>query len=120
MGWVINTKAGTLRLSARRLKDLRQLLSIPLTQRQISRKKIERLIGKLRSMHLAIPGAIGHFYHIQKALTHASSTKAYISNDFHADIAHWQTLINAMASRPTYLAEIVQRVPTDLGFTDAS
>ena len=25
-----------------------------------------------------------------------------------------------MALRPTYIAEIVQRVPTDLGFTDAS
>ena len=69
---------------------------------------------------MAIPGAIGHFYHIQTALTHISRTKSYLSNDFHADIAHWQTLVHSMATRPTYLAEIVQHIPTDLGFTDAS
>ena len=71
-------------------------------------------------MHLAIPSAIGYFYNIQKALTHASSTTSYLSNAFHEDIAHWRTLINAMALRPTYTTEIVQRVPTDFGFTDAS
>jgi hypothetical protein len=120
LGWTIDTNSGTLRLSEKCLKDLRNLLNIPPSQRRISRKKLERLIGKLRSMHLAIPGAIGHFYHIQKALTHASTTSAYLSNDFHEDIAHWRTLVNAMALRPTYIAEIVQRIPTDLGFTDAS
>jgi hypothetical protein len=120
LGWVIDTDSGTLRLLDKRLSDLRNLLNIPSSQRRISRKKLERLIGKLHSMHLAIPSAIGHFYNIQKALTHASSTTAYLSNAFHEDIAHWRTLINAMALRPTYIAEIVQRVPTDLGFTDAS
>ena len=70
-------------------------------------------------MHLVIPGAIGHFYHIQKALTHASPKMAYLSNDFHADIAHWRTL-HSMATRSTYMVEIVQRIPTDFGFTDAS
>ena len=28
-------------------------------------KELERLAGKLRSIHLAVPGAVAHLYHIQ-------------------------------------------------------
>ena len=61
----------------------------------MSTKKLERLIGKLRSVHLAVPGAVGHFYHIQCALTaahHAARPTAYLSRGFHADISFWQQL----------------------------
>ena len=71
-------------------------------------------------MHLAIPVAIGHFYHIQMALTKANRRTAYLSKDFHRDVAHWRLLCSRMKQRPTYLAEIVQRLPTDLGYTDVS
>ena len=71
-------------------------------------------------MHLAIPGAIGHFYHMQMALTKANKRTAYLSDAFHAEVVHWKNLILEMHSRPTYLAEIVHRLATDLGYTDAS
>ena len=71
-------------------------------------------------MHLAIPSAIGHFYHIQSALTKANKRTAYLSNDFHHEVAHWKTLLTQMRHRPTYIAEIVKRLPTDLGYTDSS
>ena len=120
LGWVVNSATGTISLSQKRRADLETLLAIPSTQHRMSRKKLERLIGKLRSMHLAIPGAIGHFYHIQMALTKANRRTAYLSKGFHQDIAHWRLLCSRMKHRPTYLAEIVQRLPTDLGYTDAS
>ena len=120
LGWVINTSKGTISLSPKRLSDLAELLNISPTQQRMSRKKLERLIGKLRSMHLAIPSAIGHFYHIQRALTTANHKTAYLSAAFHQDIAHWQGLCTRMRLRPTFLAEIVQRLPTDLGYADAS
>ena len=88
LGWIINTSTGTISLSPKRITDLNQLLDPPSSQRRMSRKKLERLIGKLRSMHLAIPGAIGHFYHIQMALTKANRKTAYIPTAFHQDIAH--------------------------------
>ena len=69
-------------------------------------------------MHLAIPSAISHFYHIQRALTTANCKTAYLSTAFHQDIVHWQLLCNRMKLRTTYIAEIVQRLPTDLGFAD--
>ena len=39
-------------------------------------------------MHLAIPGAIGHFYHIQTALTKANKRTAYLSDTFHIEVVH--------------------------------
>ena len=57
LGWMVNTEDGTLRLLPKRKAELGTLPGIPPLQRRISTKKLERLIGKLRSMHLAIPGA---------------------------------------------------------------
>ena len=123
LGWVLNTTTGTLSLSPKRTAELLALLDIPPTQRRMSVKKLERLIGKLRSMHLAVPGAVAQLYHIQGALTaalHASRTTAYLKKGFHSDLSFWRKLCAEMDTRPTYLAEIVQRLPTDIGFTDAS
>ena len=120
LGWIIDTRLSTLRLSPKRVSDLLQQLDIPSSQRKMRRKRLEILIGKLRSMHLAIPGAISHFYYLQQALTKATPNLAYLSNDFHSEIKYWKQLVDNMGSRPTYLAEIVQRLASALGFTDAS
>ena len=70
---MINTHRGNLSLSFKQCLELISLLEIPDSQRLISLKKLERLIGKLRSMHLAVPGAIGNFYKMQVALTHTQA-----------------------------------------------
>ena len=72
LGWIINTASGTITLSPKRITDLTILLGIYPAHHRMFRKKLERLIGKLHSMYLAIPGAIGHFYHIQMALAKAN------------------------------------------------
>ena len=74
-------------------------------------------------MHLAIPGDVGHFYHLQMALTaanHASRAIDYLSKSFHRDVKFWQSMCVDVVSWPTYLAEIFQRLATDAGYTDAS
>ena len=68
---MINTHRGTLALSSKKCLNLIFPLEIPDRQRRISGKNLEHLISTLRSMHLAMPGAIGHFYAMQAALTHA-------------------------------------------------
>ena len=113
LGWIINTADGTLRLSNKRLNDLHYLLDTPPTLRRIPRKRLDRLIGKLKSIHLVILSTIGHFYYIQQALTQASQRRSYLSNNFHSDVSHWKQLCQSMKTRPTYLAEIVQRLATD-------
>ena len=89
---MVYTKDGTLRLSPKRKAELGTLLDIPPSQRRISTKNLERLIGKLRSMHLAIPGAVGHFYNLQQSLTaahHAHRATAYVTSGFHSDLRFW-------------------------------
>ena len=78
------------------------------------------MIGKLRSMHLAIPGAMGYFYHLQMALTasnHASRSTAYPFKDLHRDVQFWRYLFVDMVSQPTFFAAIVQCLVTDIGYT---
>ena len=62
LGWVIDTNWGTLDLSSKQGLEILSLLAIPTNQRRILVKKIERLVGKLRSMPLAVLGGISHFY----------------------------------------------------------
>ena len=123
LGWLINMQDGNLRLPPKRLAEFRILLAIPPSQRRMSTKKLERLIGKLRSMHLAIPGAVGHFYHFQIALTaanHVRRATAYLSKDFHRDVQFWKSLCADMGYRPTLFTEKFQRLTTEVGYADAS
>ena len=116
-----SSASGTISLSPKRIADLNTLLDLPPpAQHQMSQRKLKRLIGKLRSMHLAIPGAIYHFYHIQMALAKVNCRTAYLSKDFHRDVAYWRLLCSRMKHHPINLAEINQRLPTNLGYTDAS
>ena len=89
LGWILNLEKGTFKLPSRCLKELKSLLIIPPSQRQLPVSKLCSLISKLRSMHLAVPGAIGHFFFIQEALTKSgTASKAYLSKAFHREIAH--------------------------------
>ena len=122
LGCMVDTDEGTLRLPPKRKAELGTLLEIPPLQRRISTKKIERLIGKVRSMNLAVPGAVGHFYNLPQSLTAAHPAHcatAYITKGFHSDLRFWRRLCADMPTRPTYLAKFVQRLPTDIGFADA-
>ena len=99
--WTINTKAGTVALPERKLQELRDLLDIPTSQQRMGGKELERLVGKLRSMHLAVPGAVAHLYHIQCALSQAETNRAWLSPDFHREIADWNTLADQTTDWPT-------------------
>ena len=104
VGWEINTHRGTLALSSKKCLKLISLLEIPDRQRRISGKKLEHLISTLRSMHLAMPEAIGHFYAMQVSLTRDRAAKRaadYLSNKFHQDIKFWRNLCVDMTDLPT-------------------
>ena len=56
----------------------------------MGQKDLERLVGKLRSMHLAVPGAVSYLYHIQRVLSQAGTDRAWLSPAFYRDIADWK------------------------------
>ena len=81
--WIINTKAGTVALPECKLQELRDLLDILTSQRHMGRKEPDRLVGKLCSMHPAVPGAVAQLYHIQRVLSLAGTDRAWLYPDFH-------------------------------------
>ena len=86
LGWLIYTEAGMVDLLERKNLELLKLLSIPATKRRMVRKELERLVRKLRSMHLAVPGAVAHLYHIQSALAQEGEDRSWLLSYFHREI----------------------------------
>ena len=83
MGWTIDTEAGMIPLPERKLQEMNQLIAIPAMQRCIGQKELERLAGKLLSVHLVVPGVIAHLYHIQRAMTQGGEDRAWLLPYFH-------------------------------------
>ena len=118
--WVIDTRRYTVALYSKQRIEILPLLEIPPTQSRISVKNLERLVGKIRSMHLAVSASIGHFYAMQVDLTHdraAKNTTSNLSAQFHQDIKLLRSLCVKMTTRPTYLAELVHRASSGIGYT---
>ena len=120
LGWILDTEAGTVTLTEGRLEELLTLVDIPTTQRRMGQKDLEHLVWKLRSMHLAVPGAVAHLFYIQRALNQGGLNQAWLSPAFHCKLADWKALALQAASRPTHLAEIICLEPTHMGFCDTS
>ena len=70
----------------------------------MGRTDLEHLVGKLRSMHLAVPEAVAHIFHIQCALNQGGVDQARLSPAFHCKISDWKALALQAASQPTHLA----------------
>ena len=85
----------------------------------MGRKDHDRLVGKLRSMHLAVPGSVAHLFHIQRVMNQGGVDRVWLSMAFHNELTDWKAFALQAVSRVTHLAEIVYREPTHLGFCDA-
>ena len=65
LGWIIDTMLMTIHLPPHRVERLAEILAIiPSTQKRTSLKKWHKVLGKLRSMALALPGARNMFSHM--------------------------------------------------------
>ena len=120
LGWTIYTEAVTVALLKCKLRKLLTLVDIPAMHHHMGRKELERLVGKLHSMHLSVPGLVEHFYHIQCVLSQRGVYRSWMLLAFHCDITDWRALAVQISARPTHLADIVRREPTHLGLCNAS
>ena len=111
----------TITLPQRRLDRLAQLLeAIPPTRKRLALAPYHQLLGELRSMALALPGARGLFSHLQAALNTASATRLRLSPSFHAALNDFRWLHADVGARPTRLQELVPTTPTLTGTHDAA
>jgi hypothetical protein len=122
LGWIINTVATTISLPYRRLQRLADILAeIPLSQKRTSVKQWHQILGELRSMALAIPGAQGLFSHMQDALCHEDPKgRLALRRGVHDALHDFRLLHDDLARRPTRHYELIPLAPTLLGSHDAS
>jgi hypothetical protein len=73
LGWLIDTVQSTIALPKHRLDRLFAILdSIMPEQHRVSVQKWQQILGELRAMAIAIPGARGIFSHLQAARNNAT------------------------------------------------
>ena len=121
LGWIINTKLMTIALPMHRQERLQEILaSIPPTQKRTSVKKWHRILGELRSMTIALPGARNLFSLMQNALCKQSNNRIALQKGTHSAIRDFQWLANDISHRPTRIAELVPTLPSAVGYHDAS
>lgn len=121
LGWIIDSVAMTVTLPPRRLQRLGELLaSIPPTQRRLSLDKWHQLLGELRSMALALPGARGLFSHLQAALRTNHDHRVRLTTGFHNALHDFRWIHTNLHGRPTRLYELVPTHPILEGMHDAS
>ncbi len=74
----------TITLPANRAERLKELLDdIPRTQHRLSKEKWHTVLGELRSMALALPGARGLFSLLQEAFCHKEKHRIRLSAGVH-------------------------------------
>jgi hypothetical protein len=121
LGWIVDTVNMTLELPPHRVVRLREILdSIPRTQRRTSAKKWHKVLGELRSMALALPGARNMFSRLQNALDKDSKTRVSLDKGVHQALEDFRWMADDIAARPTRIAELVPLSPSAEGHHDAA
>jgi hypothetical protein len=108
LGWIIDTLKMTIELPQHRQERLAEILaSIPKTQKRVSVKSWQQVIGELRSMSIAIPGSRGLFSLLQEALRHQEpGARIRLSQGVHDCLDDFRWIAHDLASRPTRLYDI--------------
>ena len=121
LGWIVDTINMTITLPPHRVERLHEILSAtPRSQRRISVDKWHRVLGELRSMTLALPGARGLFSQMKEALRHVKGKWVTLSKGVHEDLVGFHWLASDLVQRPTRLYELVPLRPMVDGYYDAS
>ena len=121
LGWIVNTTTMTIELPQHRIDRLADILaSIPPTQKRISMRKWHKVLGELRSMSLALPGARNMFSQMQQALSNSPKTRVALTKGVHQALDDFRWMHKDIANRPTRIAEVVPLLASALGDHDAS
>jgi hypothetical protein len=121
LGWELDTMSNTITLPCHRKERLIEILdSIPAHKKRIGITKWHTVLGELRSMSLALPGARGLFSFLQTALQHQHGHRVPLTRDTHQALRDFRWIVDNLATRPTRIAELVPLLPSALGHHDAS
>eukprot|EP00804_Cyclotella_cryptica_P003096 CCRYP_006083-RB/>CCRYP_006083-RB protein AED:0.19 eAED:0.39 QI:0/0/0/1/0/0/2/0/333 len=111
----------TIHLPQHRVDRLWEILhSIPPTQKRTTVKKWHQVLGELRSMSIALPGARNMFARLQKALSLQTKNRVSLKKGVHQALEDFRWLASDLTSRPTRISELVPLLPGAEGQHDAS
>ena len=120
LGWVIDTVSETLELPPHRLLRLHSLLDdLRPPRKRMAISKWHQLLGELRSMSLAIPGATGLFSVLQETLRRGDKYRVRLTRQVHDCAQDFRALADSLGARPTHFRELVPLAPSDVGACDA-
>jgi hypothetical protein len=121
LGWIIDTDNLTIRLPPHRIARLADILaSVPRSQHRTSIKKWHSILGELRSMALALPGARNIFSTMQNALANKTGGRVALHKGVHDALDDFRWIHKHISTRPTRIAELVPLHPVAEGHHDAS
>ncbi len=120
LGWDVDTIQKTIQLPPHRRDRLLTILAEVRGRRRIGVKAMHRFLGELRSMAPGLPGGRGLFSQLQHSLSHASDNRVRLHAAARDHIEDLWLLANALATRPTKIAEVVPQLPAYLGACDAA
>jgi hypothetical protein len=102
LGWILDTLRMTLELPRHRADRLLEILdSIPPHQKRTSPKKWHKVLGELRLMAMALPGARGIFSLLQEAFRTETDKRLRLSCGVHDCLADFCWLLENLQARPT-------------------
>lgn len=108
LGWDLDTVAGTLHLPPHRLARLYALLdAFPSTRRRVPLAAWHQLLGELRSMATALPGARGLFSILQDALRKGDRNRVRLTRSVFDSLADFRAIADSLRDRPTRFRELV-------------
>lgn len=122
LGWELDTVAGTLCLPQHRLDRLYALLdAFPPTRKRVPIRSWHQLLGELRSMAPALPGARGLFSTLQDVLRQRSRHRLRLTRQVFDSLADFRLIADSLRDRPTRIRELIPvGEPYALGACDAS
>ena len=121
LGWDLDTVAGTLTLPPHRLASLYTLLdAFPPSRRRAPITEWHQLLGELRSMAAALPGARGLFSTLQDALRTGDGHRIRITRCVLDSLADFRAIADSLRDRPTRMLELIPKgEPIAYGACDA-
>ena len=121
LGWDLDTQAHTISLPPHRLARLYKLLDlIRPPRKRVSVKVWHQLLGELRSMSAALPGARGLFSILQDSLSKADRNRVRLTAQVWDTVADFRAIADSLHNRPTRIHELVPAVNAHyIGASDA-